>query len=48
MIRKQGERSSSPLMGMAMKVLRGKISGEKINQMLKDRIQKILIEKEEK
>ena len=41
-IEKQGERAIGPLMGVAMKDLRGKASGEKINQFLKEKIQKIL------
>ncbi len=44
MIKKQGSRSSSVLMGMAMKSLRGKVSGEKINKLLEMKISKILEE----
>ena len=43
-IKKQGSHSSSVLMGMAMKSLRGKISGEKINKLLEMKISKILEE----
>jgi len=38
----QGERAIGPLMGTAMKSTRGKASGEKINQMLKKKIQDYL------
>jgi len=38
----QGSRSIGPLMGVAMKALRGKASGEKINQLLVEKIQKYL------
>lgn len=41
-IQKQGARASSVLMGMAMKSLRGKVSGEKINKTLESKITKIL------
>lgn len=41
-IQRQGTRSSSILMGMAMKSLRGKISGEKISKTLELKITKIL------
>ena len=41
-IQKQGSHSSSILMGMAMKSLRGKVSGEKINKILELKITKIL------
>ena len=44
-IEKQGERAIGPLMGMAMKELRGKVSGEKINQLLLEKIQKKLASK---
>ena len=43
-IKKQGIHSSSMLMGMAMKLLRGKVSGEKINKLLEMKILKILEE----
>lgn len=39
LIIKQGFRSMGPLMGIVMKKLRGKASGEKINQILQKRIQ---------
>ena len=38
----QGTRSVDPLMGVAMKALRGKASGEKISQLLIEKIQKYL------
>ena len=41
-IEKQGERAIGPLMGVAMKDLRGKASGEKINQFLMEKIKSIL------
>lgn len=41
-IRAQGERSSGMLMGIAMKSLRGKVSGEKISRVLAVKISKIL------
>ena len=41
-IENQGTRSVGPLMGVAMKVLRGKASGEKINRLLTEKIQKYL------
>lgn len=41
-IEKQGERAVGPLMGEAMKDLRGKVSGEKLNQLLMEKIQKII------
>ena len=41
-INKQGERSSGPLMGIAMKNLRGKASGEKISQILQEKIKFVL------
>lgn len=44
-IEKQGERAIGPIMGMAMKNLRGKASGEKINQLLVEKIQKKLSNK---
>ena len=44
-IEKQGERAIGPIMGMAMKELRGKASGEKINQLLVEKIQKKLSNK---
>lgn len=42
LVEKQGERSSGPLMGIAMKTLRGKTSGEKISSMLREKILKAL------
>jgi len=42
LIKNQGERSMRPLMGIAMKNLRGKISGERISQLLVEKIQKYL------
>ena len=41
-IKNQKERSIGPLMGMVMKELRGKASGEKINKILLENIQKKL------
>lgn len=41
-IENQGEHSIGPLMGTAMKSTRGKASGEKINQILKKKIQDYL------
>ncbi len=41
-IQKQGTHSSGMLMGIAMKSLRGKVSGEKISKILESKIAKIL------
>ena len=41
-IEKQGLRAVSPLMGIAMKDLRGKASGEKINKLLIQKIENII------
>ena len=41
-VRSQGQHSTGMLMGMAMKSLRGKVSGEKISQVLAEKIAKIL------
>jgi glutamyl-tRNA(Gln) amidotransferase subunit E len=41
-IENQKERSVSPLMGIAMKELRGKVSGEMVNSLLLEKIRKIL------
>jgi len=41
-IKNQGSRSISTLMGFAMKTVRGKASGEKVNQLLQKKIQKYL------
>lgn len=41
-VQKQGLHSSGMLMGMAMKSLRGKVSGEKISKTLESKIAKIL------
>ncbi|MEM3077501.1 MAG: hypothetical protein QXW38_07790, partial [Candidatus Nitrosotenuis sp.] len=41
-IKKQGLHSTGLLMGLAMKSLRGKVSGEKLNKLLELRITKIL------
>ena len=38
MIQEQGLRSMGPLMGLAMKTLRGKVDGQKLNQLLEIRI----------
>jgi len=37
-IEEQGIRSISPLMGLAMKTLRGKVDGQKLNQLLENKI----------
>lgn len=37
-IKEQGLRSMGPLMGIAMKTLRGKVDGQKLNQLLEDKI----------
>ena len=42
LIQNQKERAIGPLMGIAMKDLRGKVSGEKINNLLLKNIKKIL------
>ncbi|MCA9812957.1 MAG: Glu-tRNA(Gln) amidotransferase subunit GatE [Nitrosarchaeum sp.] len=42
LIEKQKERAMGPLMGIAMKELRGKVSGETINSTLLEKIKKIL------
>jgi glutamyl-tRNA(Gln) amidotransferase subunit E len=42
MIQKQGLHSTGLLMGLAMKTLRGKVSGEKISKLLESKITKIL------
>ena len=44
LIKKQGSHSIGGLMGIAMKSLRGKASGEKINQLLQNRIKDTLSE----
>ncbi|MEK6908274.1 MAG: Glu-tRNA(Gln) amidotransferase subunit GatE [Thermoproteota archaeon] len=41
-IQNQKERAVSPLMGIAMKELRGKVSGEMVNSLLLEKIKKIL------
>jgi glutamyl-tRNA(Gln) amidotransferase subunit E len=41
-IQNQKERSVSPLMGIAMKELRGKVSGEMVNSLLLEKIKKFL------
>ena len=45
MIEKQGQRAIGPLMGTAMKDLRGKASGEKINKLLIEKIENIISSK---
>src|SRR3989344_4752542 len=40
-----GVRSLGPLMGIAMKELRGKASGEQVNQLLEKKIQDLLLDK---
>ena len=42
LIKKQGSHSIGSLMGIAMKSLRGKASGEKINQLLQNGIKNVL------
>lgn len=42
LIKSQGQRAIGTLMGDAMKTLRGKASGEKVNQLLKEKIKKFL------
>jgi glutamyl-tRNA(Gln) amidotransferase subunit E len=42
MIQKQGLHSTGLLMGLAMKTLRGKVSGEKISRLLESKITKII------
>ncbi len=37
-IKEQGLRSMGPLMGLAMKTLRGKVDGQKLNQLLENKI----------
>ena len=37
-IEEQGIRSIGPLMGLAMKTLRGKVDGQKLNQLLENKI----------
>lgn len=37
-IKEQGLRSMGPLMGLAMKTLRGRVDGQKLNQLLEDKI----------
>lgn len=42
LVKKQGQRSVAPLMGVAMKSLRGKAPGEKINKILQKKIKKLI------
>ena len=42
LIKNQGSRSIGALMGIAMKDVRGKVSGEQVNKLLKNKIQKYL------
>ncbi|MGI0069876.1 MAG: Glu-tRNA(Gln) amidotransferase subunit GatE, partial [Nitrosopumilaceae archaeon] len=37
-IEQQGLRSVAPLMGLAMKTLRGRVDGQRINQLLESKI----------
>jgi glutamyl-tRNA(Gln) amidotransferase subunit E len=46
-IEEQGLRSMGPLMGLAMKTLRGKVDGQKLNQLLENKI-KIKIENKQR
>jgi len=48
LIKNQGSRSIGALMGIAMKDVRGKVSGEQINKLLKNKIQKYLDGKNKK
>jgi glutamyl-tRNA(Gln) amidotransferase subunit E len=41
-IREKGERAVGPLMGVAMKELRGKVDGELINRLLVEKVKRIL------
>lgn len=43
-IMRDGIRSLAPLMGIAMKELRGKASGEQVNQLLEKKIQNLLLD----
>lgn len=40
LVRRQGERAAGPLMGMAMKELRGRVAGEELSRLLLERIKK--------
>lgn len=42
LVKNQGQRAIAPLMGIAMKSLRGKASGEKINKILQEKIKKLI------
>jgi len=42
MIKEQGQRAISPLMGIAMKTMRGKVDGQKINRLLEEKIKRKL------
>jgi len=44
-IKEQGLRSMGPLMGLAMKTLRGKVDGQKLNQLLENKIKIKISEK---
>ncbi|MCK4732149.1 MAG: GatB/YqeY domain-containing protein, partial [Methanophagales archaeon] len=41
-IREKGERAVGPLMGVAMKELRGKVDGELINRLVVEKVKRIL------
>ena len=41
-LQKQGDHAIGALMGIAMKIIRGKVSGEKVNQLLEKKIQAYL------
>jgi glutamyl-tRNA(Gln) amidotransferase subunit E len=41
-IREKGERAVGPLMGVAMKELRGKVDGERINKLVVEKVKRIL------
>ncbi len=42
MVEEHGLRAIGPLMGIAMKTMRGKIDGQKINQLLEEKIKRKL------
>jgi len=48
LIKNQGSRSIGALMGIAMKDVRGKVSGEQVNKLLKNKIQKYLDDENKK
>jgi len=48
LIKNQGSRSIGTLMGIVMKDVRGKVSGEQVNKLLKNKIQKYLDDENKK